>query len=69
MNIEQYAAFIQIMPQVEELLKSQGASVPRPNYSGSVATQDDDDDEDLEDEEETHAKQNIEATSDEEEDE
>jgi hypothetical protein len=64
MSIEQYSALIQILPQVEELLKSQGEKVPRPDYTGSVPTQYDDEDDE---EEEREARHNIEATSDEDE--
>ena len=66
MTVEQYSALIGIMPQIEELLKSQGEKVPRPNYSGSDPAQDDDDG-DEDEEMERDAKNNIEATSDEDE--
>ena len=66
MSIEQYSALIQIMPQIEQLLQSQGEKVPRPSYTGYPCTADDDDQEGTE-EEEFNAKNNIEATSDEDE--
>lgn len=67
MSLEQYCSFIQIMPQIEDLLKSQGENVPRPNYDGSAPTRDEDGikDEDV-DEAMDSKKANIEATSDEE---
>ncbi|EXJ88876.1 casein kinase II subunit alpha [Capronia epimyces CBS 606.96] len=68
MSLEQYSALIDIMPQVEEVLKQQGETVPRPNYSGSAqAAEENGEEEDEEDEEKKLKKENIEATSDEEE--
>ncbi|KAH0845869.1 putative RNA polymerase II transcriptional coactivator [Fonsecaea pedrosoi] len=68
MSIEQYSAFVQIMPQIENVLKSQGEKVPRPNYDGSAPTADDGSKpEDAEEDEEMDRKPNIEATSDEDE--
>ncbi|KIW76517.1 hypothetical protein Z517_11263 [Fonsecaea pedrosoi CBS 271.37] len=68
MSIEQYSAFVQIMPQIENVLKSQGEKVPRPNYDGSAPTADDgSNQEDAEEDEEMDRKPNIEATSDEDE--
>ena len=55
------------MPQIEELLKSQGENVPRPDYSGRGATEEDENGQDKDDVEEGEKKANIEATSDEEE--
>lgn len=64
MSIEQYSALITIMPQVEDLLKSQGETIPRPKYNGQADYENDDqEDED----EEMDAKPNIDATSDEDE--
>lgn len=65
MTMEQYAAFINVMPQVEELLTGKGESVPRPDYDGEKET--DMINEPAIDEEEEARKANIEATSDEEE--
>ena len=65
MSVEQYSALIQIMPQVEDLLKSRGETIPRPSYGGSPSTHDGD--EDGHAAEERAAKPNIEATSDEDE--
>jgi hypothetical protein len=64
MSVEQYSALIQIMPQIEELLKSQGQKLPRPNYSGITPAQDGDEDDG---ESERDVRPNIEATSDEDE--
>ena len=68
MSVEQYTALIQIMPQIERVLKSQGEKVPRPNYDGSASAGDDESNEEGEDrDEEMERKPNIEATSDEDE--
>ena len=63
MTVEQYSAFVGLMPQIETLLSQKGESVPRPNYDGAPPPADEDD----EDEEDDEKKANIEATSDEEE--
>ena len=65
MTVEQYAALVAVMPQIETLLSKKGEDVPRPNYASEPVGQADCDSEDEEDEEEKKA--NIEATSDEEE--
>ncbi|KAG9780450.1 hypothetical protein KCU88_g3742, partial [Aureobasidium melanogenum] len=72
MSLEQYSALIGIMPQIEELLKQQGESVPRPDYSGtgstpSTSAANNGADEDQEETARTSQKANIEATSDEDE--
>jgi hypothetical protein len=63
MTIEQYSAFIAVMPQLESLLVEKGQFVPRPKYDGAAEAPDGSED----DEEEESKKANIEATSDEEE--
>ncbi|KAL2394776.1 hypothetical protein ABEF95_000710 [Exophiala dermatitidis] len=72
MSLEQYSALIGIMPQIEELLKQQGESVPRPDYSGTSSTPstsaaNNGADDDQEETARTSKKANIEATSDEDE--
>ncbi|KAJ4508529.1 hypothetical protein HRR78_006215 [Exophiala dermatitidis] len=69
---KKYSALIGIMPQIEELLKQQGESVPRPDYSGtgstpSTSAANNGADEDQEETARTSQKANIEATSDEDE--
>ncbi|KIW69064.1 hypothetical protein, variant [Phialophora macrospora] len=64
LTLEQYSALIQVTPQIEDLLKSQGKKVPRPNYSGNVPTEDDDQSDDGG---QKDVKLNIDATSDEDE--
>lgn len=62
MTVDQYSAFIAIMPQIEGLLRGMGESVPRPDFDDTVQTAvaEEADEEDL------PTKSNIEATSDEE---
>jgi hypothetical protein len=66
MSVEQYCALVRILPQIEAELVSQGEKVPRPEYDGSPgAGEGRDEDEDMH--EDIDGKQNIEATSDEDE--
>jgi hypothetical protein len=68
MSIEQYSALVQIMPQIEDTLKSHRIKVPRPDYNASSPDIDEDEEDDEDDDGiRTNAKANIEATSDEEE--
>ncbi|GLI82263.1 hypothetical protein PoHVEF18_010693 [Penicillium ochrochloron] len=63
MTLDQFSAFIKLLPDIEQAVKKQGESLPRPAYTGSVEQVD------AEDDQETNnaspSKQNIEATSDE----
>lgn len=71
MNIEQYCALVELLPQIEKTLKQRGEKVPRPKYGGSAnegPSGDANDDEQM-DAEADDKKPNIEATSDEEDDE
>ena len=85
MTLEQYSTFIDILPQIEAVLKKQGADVPRPVFNDAAGAGGEEDvDENApaegeEEEEEGEAKKtakksvndkrsNIEATSDEDED-
>jgi hypothetical protein len=83
LSIEQYTALIEILPDIERVLKSKGVEVPRPQY-GKATTKTvkeeehvDDDEEDDEEFETSRSKgklekfklkPNHEATSDEDED-
>ena len=70
MTLEQYSAFVKLLPQIEVALKKDGASVPRPNYDGDVTLTDDGDSVDKnggQDEGGFMKKSNIDATSDEDE--
>ncbi|KAI9035019.1 PX domain protein [Aspergillus affinis] len=67
--LDQYASLVTLLPEIEVVLKEQGQSIPRPEYTSSDSRRmegcDSEDDEELAD----LPKKNIEATSDEDEDE
>lgn len=81
MTVEQYSAFVEVMPQIEEALKKKGEAIPRPNYGASHADALDGDQEEPENQQDEldaedmtrkakngkRTKANIEATSDEDE--
>ena len=68
--MDQYSALIALMPQIEDLLKEKGETVPRPDYasSGAAHARDEGGHSEDEDEDEKPKKTNFEATSDEDED-
>lgn len=71
MSVEQYCALVELLPQIEKTLKERGEKVPRPRYGGRAtedANGDANDDEQM-DAEAEDKKPNIEATSDEEDEE
>lgn len=63
MPVDQFAALVTLLPEIEQSLAQQGQSLPRPNYSGDGGRGDS---EDMEQGGLKPDKQNIEATSDEE---
>lgn len=65
MSVDQFSALIRLLPDIEQSLKQQGESLPRPVYSGDAGKSDDGSDEEP-DRTASPSKQNIEATSDEE---
>lgn len=67
MTLEQYSAFIRLLPQIEATLKKSGAIVPRPEYIGDDTLADDAEGDADEDEGGFIKKSNIDATSDEDE--
>jgi hypothetical protein len=70
MPLDQYSAFIELLPQIEKELRKNGETVPRPQYEGKLS-----EGQDVQKEEESGVdegngvakKSNIEATSDEDE--
>lgn len=64
MPIAQFAALVKILPDIEEALKGQGESLPRPMYSEDGAQSDEN--QDKRSKGASPSKQNIEATSEEE---
>ena len=74
MPMDQYAAFVTLLPDIEAILKENGQSVPRPNYADAKEQSDEGGDGDQGEsdsniEDPASPKKNIEATSDEDEDE
>lgn len=72
MPMDQYAAFVTLLPDIEAVLNENGQSVPRPNYVGAKGQSDEGDENkceyDSNIEDPASLKKNIEATSDEDED-
>lgn len=69
MPVDQFAALVKLLPDIEQALEKQGESLPRPEYSNMTGQTAGGSDEELEgnqDKEASPSKQNIEATSDEE---
>jgi len=69
MTMEQYSALIKLLPQIEAVLGQKGSNVPRPDYGDGqgLAVGRKGQRQESEDEKSTVRKSNIEATSDEEE--
>ena len=51
LNIEQFTAFIEQLPEIEKVLKAKGITIPRPEYGGACASPEDEDQAEEEDEE------------------
>lgn len=68
MPIDQFSAFIKLLPDIEQALKEKGESLPRPVYSSDTDQPDNasDEEHDKTAKSASPSKQNIEATSDEE---
>lgn len=65
--MEQFAALIKLLPDIEQAVEQQGESLPRPEYFSNTAQgQAGGSDEEMDGKEASPSKQNIEATSDEE---
>lgn len=70
MPVDQFASLITLLPEIENALKQHGQSLPRPDYADGGGQLDEGDDgghERSEGRERSTSKQNIEATSDEDE--
>jgi hypothetical protein len=74
LNIDQFTAFIEQLPEIEKALKAKGITIPRPEYGGARASpkteeQVEENEEEEEEEEEEAAKKPtkaVEASEDEE---
>lgn len=66
--MEQFAALVKLLPDIEQALEQQGESLPRPEYFNNTAQgqADGGSDEEMDGKVASPSKQNIEATSDEE---
>ncbi|KAJ5178942.1 hypothetical protein N7492_002152 [Penicillium capsulatum] len=64
MSVDQFAALVTLLPDIEQALSQKGVAVPRPDYSGVSGHSDGDGNQDKAS---SPSKQNIEATSDEDE--
>jgi len=64
MPVDQFSALVSLLPEIEEALKQNGEALPRPIYSGAG-----DPSENEGQGNQSPSKQNIEATSDEDEEE
>ena len=67
LSVEQYTAFIDILPDIERVLKKKGVTVPRPQYDKSASPKNEEDqeeeaeageDDDEDDEEEIESSKN-----------
>ena len=71
MSLEQYSTFVELLPQIEKVLKGKGETVPRPQYTkgggAAVKKENDEDDEEMDADDMKGGKSNFEATSDEDE--
>ena len=63
MPIDQFSALVSLLPEIEQTLKESGESLPRPHYSGESPTGHDE----QQSGNQSPTKQNIDATSDEDE--
>jgi hypothetical protein len=64
--VDQFAALVSVLPDIEQALKESGESLPRPVYSTEGDRSDEAKEEQDTADNQSPSKQNIEATSDEE---
>ena len=70
MPLDQYSAFIELLPQIEKELGKNGGIVPRPQYEGQPSEERDarkEEESEVDEDNGVPKKSNIEATSDEDE--
>ena len=67
MPMDQFSAFVSLLPEIEAVLKESGQTVPRPDYTGVGGPPVESDDEDASGDQEDSSRKNIDATSDEDE--
>jgi hypothetical protein len=66
MPVDQFAAIVSILPEIEQALKENGELLPRPVYSAEGGQSDQGEQGQVHSHNRSPSKQNIEATSDEE---
>ena len=66
MPVDQFAAMVSILPEIEQALKEKGETLPRPVYSAEGGQSDQGEQGYAHSDNQSPSKQNIEATSDEE---
>ncbi|KGO65021.1 ssDNA-binding transcriptional regulator [Penicillium italicum] len=66
MPVDQFAAIVSILPEIEQALKENGETLPRPIYSAEGGQSDQGEQGQAHSDNQSTSKQNIEATSDEE---
>lgn len=66
MPVDQFAAIVSILPEIEQALKENGETLPRPVYSAEGGLSDQGEQGHAHSDNQGLSKQNIEATSDEE---
>ena len=59
MTVEQYTAFVELMPDIERVLKSKGLKAPRPQYDKSSTTKEPDDELEASDEVEEEDEREV----------
>ncbi|KAJ6180304.1 ssDNA-binding transcriptional regulator [Penicillium mononematosum] len=64
--VDQFAAIVSLLPEIEKALKENGETLPRPIYSAEGGQSDQGEQEQASPDNQSPSKQNIEATSDEE---
>lgn len=69
MPLDQFASLITVLPEIETVLKEGGETIPRPDYSGAGSSYESEKGSSSgESEEDAAERKNIDATSDEDED-
>lgn len=66
MPVDQFATIVSILPEIEQALKENGETLPRPVYSAEGGQFDQGEQRQAHSDNQSPSKQNIEATSDEE---
>lgn len=63
MTVDQYTAFLELIPEIEQVLKSKGVTVPRPQYDKKASVKEEDENENDEHEDGDAAEDDEKDTS------